>query len=59
MMGTVDSAHTGFLSFARYNMRQHLNTHRSVQFTASKIYEIDEDLRGFFLTKVSFVVQPY
>ena len=34
-------------------MRQHLNTHRSARFAASKIYQIDEDLRGFFVSRVS------
>ena len=36
----------------RYNMRQHLGTHRNGHWNASDIYKIDEDLRGFFLAKV-------
>ena len=33
-------------------MRQHLGTHRNGKLKVSDIYKIDEDLRGFFLSKV-------
>ena len=34
-------------------MRQHLGTHRNGKLKVSDIYKIDEDLRGFFLSKVN------
>ena len=33
-------------------MRQHLSTHRNAKWKVSDMYTIDEDLRGFFLSKV-------
>ena len=41
-----------FSYYDRYNMRQHLGTHRNGKLKVSDIYKIDEDLRGFFLSKV-------
>ena len=39
-------------------MRQHLGTHRNGKLKVSDIYKIDEDLRGFFLSKVKQINIP-
>ena len=40
-------------------MRQHLGTHRNGKLKVSDIYKIDEDLRGFFLSKVNGALRSF